>query len=169
MDRLESNEIRIDGLTLRVIDYSAEEAGAGLVVDVLAELDSDEHEAFRDLWVERGYMTVKRIGIDETDRSMRFGQVFWSAHDRLNRYRITLVEEAYDAEQGSPFTLDLQNQVARGHLAYIRGVVAGLTDLLVEKGVISGEDSQALKARAEQEEGTRTFDFYQVVDAGSLM
>ena len=82
--------------TLSAIPYSYQEefnASGSLTIETYLKLSETEMRNFRALPL---YFPVVRVGINETPRDMRLGQVLWSEHEDNYKLKIFLVDQARD-------------------------------------------------------------------------
>jgi hypothetical protein len=163
------DQLALPGLVLEPYTYEEEVDDHGTMrIDAKVSLKAAEAEALRQLILTSGYFEVRRVGLSDTRRRMRFGQVFWSRHGDLTKYALVLVDESQDSGPwAKTFAFD-EDRAVRSAVAYHIGVINALQDLLVSKGVATSEEIEKIKEKASSQVAKNNHRFFEVedVDAG---
>lgn len=171
VDLQEAEMFNVETLVLRDIevhpyDYK-ERLEGGLRIDAKIKLSLEMKERFLDLLKGGGYFPVIRRGIQAEPREMRFGAVYWSAHEDVTKYDLVLVERT-PADEAPTTPWDLPGESARAYLAFEIALRRELFALLKDKGVLSEEEIANLRERAEQQEWLVRNEFFRVKDVDML-
>jgi hypothetical protein len=146
-----------------------EEEADTLSIAARVRLSPEQGAALRELWKEsrlaERYLSVRRVGLDDEPRSMRFGQPRWSRHDDHEKHQLILVDRSYD--NGGPKSVlgptpEQLNETAR--LIDLVQQMDTLLTLLVERGKLSQQDVDRVREVSPQERADRTLEFKRVND-----
>jgi hypothetical protein len=169
---LKPEQLIVGPLSFVPIKYEEEFSGDALtirtVVRVLPEQTSElvkfleEAERLRS---EGKYFEVRRPGINDDPRQMRFGQTWWSEHPEGNKYSFVLVDEAYDRDSTVRWRLGLEHDAAAASTAYYASIVDGILSRLVERGIMTEQGVEDLKGEARDKIWGRVHRYYRVLDA----
>jgi hypothetical protein len=155
MELLKPESISIDGVELTPYQYDERPEGDGIAISCKVEVDHATGERLvaklREHQQGRSYFPVVRHGLEEAAREMRFGQCCWSEHGATSKYELVLVEKVADeAMTGLPLVAEMGNvmrQVARNG-----SMLESLTDALVQKGVLTSGQVDAIREKVGREE-----------------
>lgn len=174
-ESLQPEHVEVGPLSLRPTKYEEEFSDDALLIRMVVLVSGDEKEALLKYLEEadkrRGvdqYFPVRRPGISDEVRQMRFGQTWWSEHSDGNKYSLNLVEASYDTDSGKAWRLNEQHDNAASQLAFHVTLVNGMLDALVKKGVMTQDQRDALEQEAKDQHWRRVHRFYQIEDADRL-
>lgn len=162
MESLMPSALVLDDVCLHPERYSETWIGERLELRALVTLHSEEHTALRRLVAGDEAISVVRHGISEEPRSMEMLNGPWSEQDGTFRWLLRLEDVRDDDRRPNAGVLEMA-RVYRS-VPYLLGAFDGLAKLLVEKAVISQEESKALKEAALEGVRGRSFDLLKVQD-----
>lgn len=114
---------------------------------------------------EKKYFTVIREGISEKPIKMRFGVNIWSENEDVIKYRLVIVEDKYDTEDDNRRSLNYPAaENVQSMTLYQKSYIELLADLFVDKDLLSKEEIERLKEKAEEEKYKNQRYIYQVKD-----
>lgn len=169
----ETEELKIDRLVLGEITvrpYAYEESFSDdtLTVEAKALLTEDQRAELRALLKEADYFPVVRYGINDEPMEMRFGPTYWSEHDEGIKHELLLFEKK--ADEASPrlasvfrWMIPMRHQVAEN-----AETAELLLSALVNKGVLTEEEVEKIRADTAERRWNSQYKFYQVEDVDSL-
>jgi hypothetical protein len=163
------DQLVLPGLSLQPYAYDEGVDDHGTMrIDAKVSLKGAEADALRQLILADGYFEVRRVGLSDTPRRMRFGQVFWSTSGDLTKFALVLVDESQDSGPWAKIFAFDEDRAVRSAVAHYIGVIDALQDLLVAKGVATPGDIEKIKetARAKREENNYRFFEVSDIDAG---
>lgn len=173
-EQLMADTVEFEGLALTPTRYEERENDDGTIcVAFQAKLTKDETDTLRSLAsrsaTDRRYFMVIRRGVSDDARSMRLGRVLWQQHDDGTIGNdITLVDEAFDASDGSnamlvfggePMVSNLVRQVS-SLLVQFEALIAELESA----GVVAPVAVEQIRASVETLAPDRCHIFFEVAD-----
>lgn len=139
--------------------------GYGLRIDMSVLLQGSDIEQLAQRLQQAGYFDVRRPGISDETRRMRFGQTWWSKHPEGNKYNLVLVDEASDKHDPTPFKLGAEHDASARLIALYATLVDKLLAALEQKEVLSAKEIAEFKEAAQAKLWQREHGFFQVEDA----
>ena len=106
-----------------------------------------------------------RKGISNKELEMRFGVPLWSEEENRIKERLIIVEKIYDenkSKSGSLFQPEMSN--IQNKLAYTENLNAELINLLLSKEILTSDEVENIKEKAELDIKNTWYDFYKVED-----
>jgi len=154
-ENLTPTEIVLDRLPLRPHTYEETvEDGGGILITARVLVDADtRQELEKKLEANHpppySYFDVVRTGLQPEARRMRFGRCFWSEHGADTKYRLTLVEKAFDDSEPADLNLFPELPNMRREVALAHNLISGLLESLVQSGTLSVEGRSAIEEHAQ--------------------
>lgn len=165
---LKPTEFLIDGLRVRPERFEERSDDGGLTIATIFSVDAATRrdlERVLKAHSDVSYFPVRRVGVEDRDRTMRFGRSEWSEHGAVTKYHLFLVEKAADdARTGRipDFYPDLPN--IRRQVGDTRYLVEELLTALVEAGVLSSERRREIENRMADDRWERWWSLFKVED-----
>jgi hypothetical protein len=170
-----ASRVVIGDLGLVPTFYEETVDGSAIIVVLRAPVGGRDVSAFRALYEarseagDRSYHRVRREGVEDQDRLMRFGRVLWQEAKSGAEVLATLVEQSYDEENDSKD--DLFNRINEPRLSHVvswaAGTAAQLDALLAAlhaSGVLSKDVVERINAVAQDADSARGWDLAKVSD-----
>jgi hypothetical protein len=163
----------VDGMPLKPYKYEETFDEHILEIETRVLMSEEESNQFLEKVVERGrakawYFPVIREGLNNTPREMRLGVFGWSKHEHGIKYDLLILDREYDTK--SPGT-DLETEI-KINTQNMTAATAELLDhtlaMLVQKGLVSIEEVQALRELAEERRLHRRMELRRVDDVDEL-
>jgi hypothetical protein len=161
VEDIKISKLVIAGSEYTPYKYSEEFDNKGrLTIEARVELTEVQESKTRKL---KPYFQVVRKGVNDTPREMRFGQMVWSKKDDRYRMNLLLVDKAYDepASRGffQPQFSNIEDSVAISLVG-----LRSLLDKLVDKGVLSAAERDAISDVEKTERDKEIWEFDRVAD-----
>lgn len=154
-------------LELHPYEYRERILGGRLMIWAKLVGTQDDLERLRGKVRSDAPLAVVRRGIQAEPRRMVLGVAEWSVFEDRVKYRLVLA----DAEISDETRLELartEEENSRAALVYYENLVERLTDLLVQRGVLSDGEVQALREAARNAPGVTRRDLWRVADVDAL-
>jgi hypothetical protein len=164
MEDLMPTRLHISDLSVEPYTYEEEFEGHALIITARVALSDEDGRRLKDLIAGRNYYPVVREGVNDEVREMRFGQVPWSQHGDTTKYLLTLVERPFDDEGPQPSLGEPQASNVERALASCVGIVDALLDTLVTRGILTGEERNEIRSKADTQTFEHRFGFSRVDD-----
>lgn len=165
----EVERLNIDGLIigdLEVFPYEYKEEHDedknAIIITAKVKLTKKESKILRN---NDRYFKVIRKGISNKELEMRFGVPLWSEEENRIKERLIIVEKIYDenkSKSGSLFQPEMSN--IQNKLAYTENLNAELINLLLSKEILTSDEVENIKEKAELDIKNTWYDFYKVQD-----
>jgi hypothetical protein len=167
-EELRINKLIINDIELIPYEYKETLSDDAIIIYAKVAVSKEIAEHFELVQDDEDkYFSVIREGINENPIRMRFGMNIWSEHESdVLKYRLVLVEEKYDTTEESksrslnyPVLENIQSMTLQ-HKTYIDL----LSDLFIEKGLLSREEIEEIKEKAAAERYKNSRYIYRVKD-----
>lgn len=168
VENIKIDKLLIEGIELTPYEYEETLSEGAIIINAKVNVTKDIANRIEGLYkIEEKYFNVIRKGISENPIKMRFGKNIWSEYeDEVIKYRLIIVDKKYDTEEndiGRPFNYpELQN--IQDMTLYHKSYNELLADLFVEKGLLSKEEIEKLKEKADIEKNKYVRYIYKVKD-----
>lgn len=166
-EELSLEALLLGELELHPYEYRERLLDGGLVIWAKLVGNAEDLERLRTLVREAEPFPVVRRGIQDEPRSMRLGVAEWSVFADRVKYRIVLT----DAEVNERMRMELERleeENSRAALGYYENFIERLSDLLVQRGLLSSEELSALREEARTSRGVSRHEFWRVADVDAL-
>jgi hypothetical protein len=157
----------IDNMELHPYEYREEFLEDGLTIWAKVVGTHADVTRINRLIRTRTSFTVIRRGIQNAAREMRLGVAEWSEYEDRIKYRLVLV----DHEIGESVRMELskiQEANNRSAVGFYANLVDRLADLLVERGVITRPELDAVRDAARAQPGIARHEVWHVSDVDVL-
>lgn len=149
---LKLESLEIGGLKLEPYVYEEEFEDKYLLINpATVRVQGEANVKLKNMIEADDYYPVARIGIDSTPRKMRFGKVLWSEHGAKTKYRLVLVEKAYDEVQKptqplkEPQFSNMEKIVSRDS-----ELIKQLLAVLSRRGILAAEEVEEIKTKSQE-------------------
>jgi hypothetical protein len=141
----------VELLGVDFIPYQYEERvdRGGISIDMKVRVTKTENELLeRQIW-DRDYFSVIRHGIEDRPREMRFGKCVWSEDGEHIKQHLFLVEKVRDETPSEVRGwFEPESRRTRRMTAETREMLEALLALLAERNVLSNQDIEEIRERA---------------------
>ena len=167
IEELNIKNLIISGKTYVPYEYSEDFDKESLIINAKIKINLNE---INELIIEKSkkdeiYFPVIREGINNTEKSMRFGQIYWSKNNSEYKYDLVLVEKSYDENKKrlrNKFHTKEANESSS--LAFTNNLLHELTKLLIDKKTISEKEVEILRKISEEKIVEKIRNFYEMDD-----
>jgi len=166
VEELKVEKLMLNDLVLCPYFYEEEFDCDDLSIKARVLVTAEQDERIRSMMRDQDYLSVVRVGLCDQPREMRFSKtVLWSQHRDGIKYEIILVDRSYD-ERDRPLARLFQPQMSRMQemVATQAEIIEEMMAILKDRGLLSGEEVERLKSRAEFKAIDRAREFYRVKD-----
>lgn len=158
-----ADRLEFEGMSFKPYHYreTAEFDGQAIVVNAWVKVSRESHDRLRQLWVNRPYFPVVRVGLSDTPRSMRLGQPRYTPDEKGFRYYLVLVDEAYDTLDSGTFR-GLEGPMDKGirsRLAEQIGFLEAIVEQLKARELLSDDDIAAARRTAVDDRESTSYSF----------
>jgi len=168
IEKLKIASLIISGKEFYPYEYSENFDDGFLMIFAKVKLSSDQ---IKKMLIEKikkddKYFPVIRKGINDKEKLMRFGTVFWSKNNDDYKYDIVLVEKKCD-EIGMFKDKDnfwIKNSNLEHLVAYNNNYLDELIKLLINKKILSEKEVEIIKNKSKEKELEKVIDLYKVDD-----
>lgn len=160
----------LDGIELEPYRYE-EQAHDGEIslIKALVRVSGETADRLKRLVEEAEYFHAVREGINDDPIAVRFGMCGWSRHGDEAKYALIIVPKARDDQDDrGPHISEMARGSRHSTLAYQAQFMEELTDVMVEKGLISRQEVDAARERAVAKVPERRQRFLEVDDVDNL-
>jgi hypothetical protein len=157
----------IDSMELHPYEYREELIEGALTIWAKAVGTHADVTRINRLIRTRSTFPVVRRGIQNDPREMRLGVAEWSEYEDRIKYRLVLVDREAAGEVRTELTR-IQEQNNRAAIGYYANLVERLSNLLVNRGVISSAELSTIREAARAEPGVARHEFWHVADVDTL-
>jgi hypothetical protein len=166
-EELSLEVLQIDTIELHPYEYREEVLEDGLTIWAkMVGTQADVTRINRLMRTRRSFPVVRR-GIQNQPREMRLGVAEWSIYEDRIKYRLVLVDsEAGESLRGELHRIQEENN--RAALGYYVNLVDRLSELLVEREVLTRAELEAVRETARSEPGIARHEFWHVSDVDGL-
>lgn len=166
-EELSLEALLLGDLELHPYEYRERMIGAGLTIWAKLVGTPEDLERLRSRLGNRDVVSVVRRGIQDTPREMRLGVAEWSVFEDRVKYRLVLVDAQINEEMRFQLAR-IEEENSRAALGYYENFVERLTELLVQRGVVSVEELSSLRDAARTAPGVTRRDLWRVADVDAL-
>ena len=162
-EELTLDVLLVDGLQLHPYEYREQVAGEGLILHAKVEGTDETLQRLRELVRSGATLPVVRRGINEEPREMRFGVAQWSRMEDRTKCRLVLVDRDL-GESGHAELVRVEEENSRAALGFHGNFLERLAELLVDRGILSRAELQALREEVRDAPGIARRDLWRVAD-----
>jgi len=165
MERLEVTSLKVGGLELHPYSYDEKFDDDALIIEAKVLLSESQYTGLKEIMKKMRYFPVIRYGIAEEPREMRFGLTRWSEHEHGVKHELLLIDKSYDATKEKikgffdPEMFRMQDMIAE-----YTEILDELVSTLTNKGLLSIEEVDHIRARALERVWDRKREFYRIKD-----
>ncbi len=166
LEDLQIDCLLIDDLVLRPYFYEEEFDCDDLSVKSRVMVSPDQDARLRMMMKDDSYFLVRRRGINEVPREMRFSNtILWSRHGNKFKYELILVDRSYD-EQDRPLARLFQPQMSRmqSAVAAQAEMVEAMLETMVTRKYLTEGDVAEMRKKAAERVWDRRREFFEVRD-----
>lgn len=149
VEDIEPTSVELLGLDLVPYEYEERVDHDGIEIEMKVRVTQTENELLEEHIAKSGFFPVIRHGIEERPREMRFGQCIWSEDGEHIKHRLVLVEKPVHEADPYPDLTWPQGFRTQEMTAGTREMVEALLALFVEKNVLSNDEIEDIRNRAE--------------------
>lgn len=161
-EELNLEALVVDGIEIHPYEYREEVVGDGLTLWAKFVGTEEDVRRLRRILANREAVPVVRRGIQNFAREMRLGVGEWTEFEDRVKYRLVLVEVGVD--EGAHVELArIRRENSRAALGFYMNFAEGLVDLLLEKGVLTEAEVEAVREASSLEPVAVGHGFWRVV------
>jgi len=156
----------IDDMVLRPYFYEEEFDCDDLSIKSRVMVSPEQDARLRMMMKDDSYFQVRRCGINEEPREMRFSNtILWSRHGNRFKYEIILVDKSYD-ESDRPLARLFQPQMSRmqSAVAAQAEMVEAMLETMVTRKYLTEGDVAEMRKKAAERVWDRRREFFEVRD-----
>lgn len=146
-EELALESLLVAGEELRPYEYREEVVGEGISICASMEGGEEDVVRLREVLRERPVFPVIRRGIEDRPREMRLGVGEWAPYEDRVKYRLTLLEVGVKGWD-DPVVARVERENSQAALGFYMSFAERLVDLLVARGVVTGEEIEAIREAA---------------------
>jgi len=159
--------LKISDLTVKPYNFE-QRYDNGIIITASVKLTIDDMEKFKNIEDGDRYFNVIRHGISEKIVKMRFGRNIWSEHDDFFKVQLSLVEDCYDSDNKNQGFFGPEMSNIQDMLAYQQSLNKELINLLLAKSIVSEEEVEVAKDKAQKNLSEVYRLFYKVKDVDTF-
>lgn len=165
MEELEVTSLKVGGLDLHPYSYEEKFDEDALIIEAKVVLSKSQYSDLKEIMKKTRYFPVIRQGINEEPREMRFGVTRWSEHEQGVKHELLLIDKSYDdIKKGFKGLFDPEMSRMQDVIAEDAEILKELISTLTNKGLLSIEEGDHIRARALERVWDRKRDFYRMKD-----
>lgn len=171
MEDLKLHALCIGDLVLYPYFYEEEFDCDDLSISSRVMVTPEQDAVLKLLMREDGYFQVKRLGICDSPREMRFSNtILWSRHGNNFKYEIILVDRSYD-ERDRPLARLFQPQMSRmqSAVAAQSEMVEAMLETLITRKYLTDSDVAEMRRKAAERIWDRRREFFEVGDVDEFL
>jgi hypothetical protein len=166
-EELSLEALLIEELELHPYEYREEVVGDGLTIWAKVVGTEADVVGLRSLMTTHHTLSVTRRGIHDEPREMRLGVGEWSQVDDRIKYRLVLVDRGLDSSARSEL-VRFEEERNLAALGFYANFLERLSDVMVEKGVLSRDELLLLRESARSAPGVTRHEMWRVADVDEL-
>jgi len=172
VEKLEIKSLIIRDLEIFPYQYNEtyDERKDSIIIEAKVKLTENEAAEILNTENDKIYFTVLRNGISEDKLGMRFGTVIWSKIEENIKLNLIIVEKKYD-EDGEKTSQLFEPEISNimSILSYTKNLNNELLELLISKKLVSVEEIDAIKKKANDNKKKTMRDFFEVKDIDDFL
>ena len=163
MEELKVRTLTVGGLDLHPYSYEEKFDEDALIIEAKVLLSKSQYSDLKEIIKKPHYFPVIRQGINEEPREMRFGITRWSEHEQGVKHELLLIDKSYDdPKKGFKGLFDPEMSRMQDVIAEDAEILRELISTLTNKGLLSIEEGDQIRARALEQSWDRKKDFYRM-------
>ena len=169
LDIEEIESLKVDSLVIAGVEVTpykySEMYNDGIIIEAKIKLSKEDDKKLDMATKENVYFYVKRKGISDEVKKMRFGKVIWSENDGYIKRHINLIEDIYDNK--NPISLGLfqpEYDNIMNMLSYVKNLNDELLKLLVSKDLLLKEELEKISIVAKNNIEETKKEYYRMTD-----
>lgn len=165
MEKLEVTSLKVGGLDLHPYSYKEKFDEDALIIEAKVVLSKSQYSDFKEIMKKTRYFPVIRQGISEEPREMRFGVTRWSELEHRVKHELLLVDKSYDdIKKGAKGFFDPEMSRMQDMIAEDTEIIDELLSTLTNKGLLSLQEIDRIRAKASERVWDREREFYRMKD-----
>lgn len=163
VDELLIESLNIGTLNIKPYKYE-EEYDEAIIISASVKLSKEEMVELKKIQDGERYFDVVRVGINNEAVKMRFGQNIWSEHDEYFKVNLVLVESCYDTKETGHGLNEPEMSNIKRKLIHLNNFNNELVELLLIKEIITKDEVESIKKKADEKFKDGYRDLYKVED-----
>lgn len=168
MENLQVQRLTLGDLAIEPYSYEERFVDDTLAISARALLSEAQHAEMKDLWQSTDVFPVIRYGIDDEPRQMRFGMCYWSRHDDGIKIDLQLAEKTAQDPPSRIASAFAWMKPLIGQVAENNGLIDALLEVLIEEGVLTGEQVSKTRGKALEGLWDRRYELFRIEDIDDL-